>query len=789
LSTHAIPGGFSVCGGRSANAWYAGVLVLDTSDDPYFETSRREEHAALPYKAKVRLWRRWAGTCVGRPRRIVLARPDGDGLVLDEVASAERIDGPACPRGPVTSPVLAWTERRSGGWEFALYSGGATRTVLRRGGVLRSPQVAMLKDGPLMACERDGDSGEREVVVFGEDGVILLQEPGRNPKLVAAGDGVILVTEQATANTVALRLAMIKSGEIVAEAKLREGDYLMNADVAWSSEAGEAFIAAESCPAFGHNAQLGLHRTVHVWRWGGDGAPELVSADAGGALPVERRAFYAFKSSGPENVAPIQPRVCVENGEPAVCFRQFRYCGMKTFGWDVFRCRLEGRKWSTPVRLNPSTTTPDTSYAIVPLNGSGGRHVALLPALENPGPHAPSTGHRVEIFEIDSSHALDRVEIPEEKRAPYVMPAGHRDLAPRPPQLPDVEGAPGGYEGRTLVWGDMHVHTTYSKCVAAADGSPDEHIRFARDVLGCRVFTLTDHSRWTTGPESTWTMDRLEMLAGDDNVVLYSTEPGMNRFRHVNWYARDRETFERLERLLVAQGKDFVECMRHAREELPHDSILMMRHFHGQIADEREMLTSFDPALEVAMESMQGRCNAMLAPEGKMPRFPNQFLNAGCKVGLLGGSDHYRRGPNRFCLTGFWVRDLTPEGVWEAIRNRYTIAMSDSKVAMATRLEGSPMGSSVAFDSGAEFKVRVSASCARPIRRATLIRDGEPLEWIDINECAAAFDLVDSDPPEGRHWYVPTVEVETAYGDTETDYDDGKVGICHASPFFVMVRA
>jgi len=783
LSTHTIPGGFSVCGGRLENEWYAGVLVLDTSDDPYLANSCSETHANESYESKVRRWRRWRTACVGRPRRIVLARPDGDGLVLDEVASAERIDGPVCPRERVTSPVLAWTERRSGGWEFVLYREGSARTVLRQRGILRFPQIAIMNDGPVMACERDGDSGEPEVVVFGEDGVILLQEPGRNPKLVASGDGVILLAERATPNSVALRLAMIKGGEVVADTELSRGDYLMNASLVWSADSNEAFIAAESCPAFGHNAQLGLHRTVHVWRWSGLAAPELVSADAAGALPIERRAFGSL---GPENIAPIQPRIHVQDGAPVVLFRQFRYCGMKTFGWDIFRCRLEDGKWSDPVRLSPSTTTPDTSYEIIPAEH---RCIALFPALENPGPHAHSAGHRVEIFEFDSEHELERVEIPEEKRVPYVMPTGHRDLAPTPPPLPDTNGDRGGYEGRTLVWGDMHVHTTYSKCVSAADGSPDEHMRFAREVLGCRVFTLTDHSRWATGPESTWTMDRLEMLAGDDGVVLYSTEPGMNRFRHVNWYARDRETFERLERLLIAQGNDFVACMRHAREEMPHDAVLMLRHFHGRIADEREMLTSFDPALEVAMESMQGRCNAMLAPEGKAPRFPNQFLDAGCKVGLLGGTDHYRRGPNRFCLTGFWVRDLTPEGVWEAIRNRYTIAMSDSKVAMATRLEGSPMGSSVAFDSGAEVRMRVSASCARPIRRATLIRDGEPLPWVDINECAAAFDLVDSDPPEGRHWYVPTVEVETAYGDTETDYDDGKVGICHASPFFVMVRA
>ncbi len=67
------------------------------------------------------------------------------------------------------------------------------------------------------------------------------------------------------------------------------------------------------------------------------------------------------------------------------------------------------------------------------------------------------------------------------------------------------------------------------------------------------------------------------------------------------------------------------------------------------------------------------------------------------------------------------------------------------------------------------------------IRRATLIRDGDVLPWTDVGAMTTTLDLVDPSPTPGSHWYVPTVEVETAY---EKDH----FGICHGSPYFVTGR-
>jgi len=750
-----IENGYSCCAGLAESGWYAGALVIEDVDGSHIPSTD------LDYDQARESCLDWQRALAGVDRRVVCV--DGNSHQQDQIARAENICGPVSPREITPGPTFAWTQRMSDAWNFGACSDGRTSTVFQDSSPIRSPGVCKGPDGLMLACETDS-KGAGEVRLFSLEGDEILRIRGRNPVLRASLNGVFLLTEQVTRDSISLLLQEVGGNGSEVEISGEE-DYTFNADMVCGENG--VFIVAETGPAFGMDERLGMHRDLRAWRWSG-GSLEDISGN-GGRLPIDREAFYYWSN---ENMPPMRPTIFLDDVRPVVAFRRFRHFAFKTFGWDTCMIRWNDT-WGITQRLSEGLTAPDTGYAVLPFDG---KFLGVFPCLDNPGNHTPCTNFRVEVREFDPDFSLPHVEVPEDKRADYMVTTGYRNVAPDPPELEEP------YGGRTLIWGDLHSHTNYSKCMSAMDGCPDEVFRYARDVLGCRVFTFMDHDNMLGGPEAAWLGDRLEVLAGGWGIPLYGYESGQSPGRHTNFYARDRDTYDGLRCVLGSQGRYRNRTYRQLVEDFPLDSALALRHFHGNMAEEDHLVQSFEAQLEVAMESMQGRNNNLLVTEGRFTLFPNQFLDAGLKVGLVGGSDHFRaRGPNHFCMTGFWVREPTAEGVFEALRNRYTIAMSDSRVSMAARMKGQPAGRSVTVESGEGVRIRLSVSCGHTITRAALIRDGTVMRPVEVGEKRATVELVDSDPSPGRHWYVPTVEVETAYG-------EGNRGYGHTSPFFVMVR-
>lgn len=762
MTDYIIPDGYAAAGGACAKGAYAAALVLEDCDAPF--AGKAEEG----YEREVAHATPWIAAAVARPRRLVAALPTGGSWTTRPLAEAERIDGPACPKETVESPVIAWTQRDAGIWRLRVFHQDGIHTVTESPHILRHPIVVSVVGGLLIGCESDEADGGAAMALYDEMGAQVFRTAGRRGKLAALPNGsALLLVERNTADAIWLEALEVCDGHVVRRVEIRGPlDYTFNADIAALPD-GTACIAAECAVSFGDDCSLGLHREIRVWllRPGAEAA-EPFPDETHAVLPVERRAFKSGMGDSVENLPPIRPCVLCVDGQPAVCFLQFRYRGFKTFGWDIWSSVPRTTGWTPPVRLTEHYGMPDSGYAVIP---SHGQLFGILPECENEGKSSPSRAHRVALRAL--SPVGQRVEIPAEQQGAYRTPERRVNIAPDPPSLP---AAPAEF---TLLWGDMHQHTIYSKCMAAVDGPPDESLRFQRDVLGCQVIGLTEHGNFMSATEFAWAYDRLELEAGTGRIVLYGSEPGANPGRHTNWHAIDRTVFETLRVINSSHQRRRLDDYRHALEVFPNGEVVALRHHHGdEVRDDALARKTFEPRLEIAMEAMQGRTDNLLGRDG-VAGFPVAYLNHGFRLGLVGGTDHFREGaPNHYCLTGFWVREVSATGVWEALRSRRTIAVSDGKIAIWATLADRIMGEETAVTG--PVRVRVSLASARRIRRATLIRDGEVLPWTPVQATAVEIELVDPNPAPGLHWYTVTAEADSAYPDP---------AVGHASPFFVTV--
>jgi hypothetical protein len=757
-------------------AWAVAAVVVPDADEAHLESLERYDVRLRP-DTTVEAWRR---AFLATKSTLALVTSDGGPVTL---AQAPRISRPTLTWR--NGPVAAWIEKFGATRRLMLWEQGETHCLHETQQVIRHPAITKHGDSILIAYSLDVGS-ETVAVVCDEEGREIHRASGRNP-VFAGGDSeqAALITEQFLEGQARLHLHLYTNGEHASSIPMPLVDDMnLHPSARWHD--GILWFAWEACPAFGANEYAGGHRDLTSWLFDPEvGAFTPAPGTANGLLPLPRKAFFDTYSDFA--LAPLQPFLAFVDGQPWVAYRRFRYYGAKSSAWDTYTIAFDGTAWSTPRRLTQNAGSPDMGHSLMQVKdkllvvSTAWDHEPSLDfesiqAGLRPGQWHALSNFRTEIVEMALDESLPEPDFPDRQVGSYVIAHSTRDAAPTPPALPSPP------EGLQLLWGETHSHTSYSKCMSANNGIPSDVLRLQRDNLGCDVICLTDHVEGMRAPEALHVFDVLEDEAGDRCHILYGMEWGMKPAHHTNFYTIDRKTFEHLRIILLAETH-LAPIFKRIHDELPEGSVLPVRHFHG-VSDPgtgisgEDFDATFDPTLEFTMEAMQTRGNVMTDGHKHFDLFPNNFLNRGHKVGLIGGSDHSRCwGPNHFCLTGFWVRELTSQAVFEAMKQRRTLAMSNGKIAMWATLNGKPVGSEVTTEG--PVRIQVDIACACPIERITLMRDGELLPWQEVNAPTARVELVDDSPEPGDHWYVVTAEAETSFGRQKV--------LAHASPFFVRV--
>jgi hypothetical protein len=102
-------------------------------------------------------------------------------------------------------------------------------------------------------------------------------------------------------------------------------------------------------------------------------------------------------------------------------------------------------------------------------------------------------------------------------------------------------------------------------------------------------------------------------------------------------------------------------------------------------------------------------------------------LHQGKKFGIIGSTDHHSAHPGSHGhgRLAVWARELTREGIWQAIRERRTCALTGDRIELAFSLNGAAMGS--ILDPCPDRRLEVAVTGGAALDYVELVKNGVAL--------------------------------------------------------------
>ncbi|MSU51566.1 MAG: hypothetical protein EXS37_21165 [Opitutus sp.] len=332
--------------------------------------------------------------------------------------------------------------------------------------------------------------------------------------------------------------------------------------------------------------------------------------------------------------------------------------------------------------------------------------------------------------------------------------------------LPLAEAAPQRHEVRNrgksyqLFWMDSHVH---SGLTADAEGEPDEIMLYGRDRgrLDAMVMQENDfyncpltESEFQIGAfyARAFSRDgRFVALPGYEWTQQVPADPGIDKDQARFW----RASYPNHRTIIYPRAGGPLVRYIDVRGDITK-LYSAVESAGGVLHTQHPSFDFIDHPAETSIEVSAGWGVYFLNP-GRI----HETLNRGHRAGFVGTSDSHRRNPGLGGgLTGLYATELTPDAILEAYRTHRVFATSGSRIAIEARANGLLMGQETPPAREAHLTLHVKGT--RPIRRATLIRDGIDLKIFTATGDArvADFEYRDTAVAPGIHWYYWRVEQE-----------------------------
>ena len=407
--------------------------------------------------------------------------------------------------------------------------------------------------------------------------------------------------------------------------------------------------------------------------------------------------------------------------------------------WLLWECRFWHESSSTAGHLLGRKLLPDSSWAIPVILHSGGYAYSVAPCMIRNALPVSFLRHDGEDMGILCAERIDvgegRPHTSDSARWARWHPARIEAVREERASV-DLDGEPHG-----LFWADTHCHSMVS---SDAEGEVDELIHFARDVAGLDAVCIIDndhyphkaltHAEWqmhqefcthftkegafVAFPGWEYTYHRRDLSPDFNHRCILYPRPGWPIYRRIDPEARvDRDLFHRLKSTPAM-------CY-------PHHSTYEI----------------VDPELD---------WNVEICSSWRVCIEENDFtirqLLAGQRFGFIGSSDSHRALPGLGgALTGVFATELTPEALFEAYRQRRTVATQGQRILIDFRANDTFIGGESRCTGAPELTAHVQAP--DPIEFVELLRDGICVHRVEPGASSCDVRFTDVAVQPGEHVY------------------------------------
>ncbi len=789
--------------------WLAWTACHDP--EPALLTYARQEWPLRPGRTLTE-WRRRSAAA---HFTLSLARLEDQAAPIGRELTSSRhaIEGPALATLPQqATPAVLWAARRDDGCRLMAALGNDRPEIVHTAaGAILGPQAAVDRDGRLWAVwqqwpEAGSSPAARPRIVAAHrplaatahdppswSAPTTLSPAGQSswsPTLAAGPDGGLWCAWAAwDGTTYQVFVCHAPPGATwsapVPVSPAPAGSFHLTPALAAAD--GRAWVVWSRTTRWGElNHRFNHLRSLHAAIVTADAAGDLTIAPAPGqpalgepgCLPVAATPFR--HSAEDEFINPQTPRIVLDPQGPVVFYRQFRSTAFKDFGWTIYGVRHTGDDWTAPERLSTHSGAPDSPYGAIPAGADDGSWLLAYHAgdyTREPAQHPshPVENHRLVVEQV---RLTGQASAPPADSPPATAPAVLSSQHPAPPAAMPARAATVNGQSYTLLFGDLHRHSAYSKCLSANDGDPLNHWQWVQDVAALDFYALTEHLEYMSYAEWRHVEDLAALLATGDVLALYGFElaipPG-----HTNFFYADQAIGHDL-RVACLSSPDLAALWPELDAWLPPGKVVAIRHHQGHRGD--DLARTYGPAYEPVAEIIQTR--------GEFPQWVQSLWRQGLRVGVVGASDHSRAAPFVQGLTGLWLPagERSREAVLAGLQSRRTFATNGPRMSVFLTATGDEHDTPLVM--GAEGSVtgpprlHLTASGTRPLETVEFYRDDRLLHVETVSEPQVQLEYTPAPAPAGEHTYWVRVTQRPERNGTRP----GR-GIAYSSPIWLTTRS